>query len=180
MAKQQEAPKEFQPNMAKLTPEQQRVAEYVKTAKDKPPELEIGKDHFTRIEMEVPQEVIKGAEYKYAWLPIDGLEAYVNGGSKWEIVTRSNHFHAPQRLFGQDGAITYKGQNILGFCFRSVVDAEEKAIVEEYNRKTDQITEPQDSVKEGEVARLGDPKSAGKAVQTADLPESEPDYADPK
>lgn len=171
---------EFKPEMAKLSPTQQRVAEFVKTANPEPPEVEVGKDFTTKIAMEIPKEVIRGPEYSYAWLAIDGIDQHLHTGSKWELVTRSNHGYAPERFFGLDGAITFKGQNILAFCHRHVQEAEQAAIVSDYNKKTERITEPQEQIKEGEVARLGNIKAAGRAVQANELnPDETYDFAEP-
>lgn len=167
-------------DMAKLTPEQQRIAGYVGTSKADAPRVEAVRDLSTRIEMEVPKAVIKGSEYVYAWLSVADLGVSLSTGTKWELVTRHNHSHAPERFFGLDGAITYKGQNILAFCFRDIQEAEEAAIVAEYNKKTDRITEPTDRIKEGEVSRLGDSKAAGKAIQQDTLnPDESYDFEEP-
>lgn len=155
-----------EPDYSKLTPTQQRTAGFVKTAKDDAPKVEHVEDLYTRIEMEVPKAVIKGVEYSYAWLAVDNLDEALHSGSKWEIVTRNNHSHAPERFFGLDGAITYKGQNILAFCYRAVRDAENEAIVRAYNQKTDRMVATQEQVPEGEAARV-DPGSTGKAVEAA-------------
>ncbi len=171
---------EFTPDMAKLTPEQQRIAGYVSTAKKDPPKLKIEniEEMFTRVEMEVPKDVIRGPEYSYAWLAVDGLSSSVYTGSKWEIVTRSNHSHAPDRYFGQDGAITYKGQNILAFCYREIQDAEEAAIVKDYNQKTEKATETKEVVEEG--ASRVDPGATGKVFNEVDLPDDGNDFGAPQ
>ena len=169
----------FVPDMPKLSPQQQRIAEFVRTAKDDAPKIEIGRDLFAKIAMEVPKEVQRGPEYSYAWLAINDIDQTLHTGSKWELVTRGNHSHVPDRYFGPDGAITYKGQNILAFCHRHIQEAEEAAIVKSYNDKTERITRPQEQVKEGEVARLGDLKTAGRVVHASDLnPDETYDFAE--
>lgn len=169
-----------EPDYSKLTPAQQRIAGFVQTAKKDAPKVEHVEDLYTRIEMEVPKQVIKGSEYAYAWLAVDGLDEALHSGSKWEIVTRSNHSHVPERYFGLDGAITYKGQNILAFCYRAVREAEDAAIVKAYNEKTERITETKEQVPEGEAARV-DPGSTGKAVQAAIVdPAEEYDFESPE
>jgi len=162
----------------KLTPAQQRIAGFVDTAKDDAPKVEHVDDLYQRTEMEVPKEVIKGSEYAYAWLAVDGLDQMLHAGSKWELVTRTNHSHVPERFFGLDGAITYKGQNILAFCYRAARDSEEADVVKAYNAKTDRITETQEQVPDGKAARV-DPGSTGKAVQAAVVnPDEEYDFAE--
>ena len=173
---------EFTPDLRKLDPTQQRVAGYVQTAKkDAPkPSIELIKENFSKIEMEVPKEVTTGmAEYSYAWLSIEDLASAVYPGSKWEIVTRNNHSHVNSRTFGDDGAITYKGQNILAFCYRYVQEAENEAIVSDFNAKTEQMTDTKSVVSEG-AARV-DPSLTGKVFEQQVLnPDEEFDFQAPQ
>lgn len=169
-------------DMAKLTPEQQRIAGFVSTAKKDAPRVDAVVDLFSRVEMEIPKEVIKGSEYAYAWLAVDNLNVSLASGSKWELVTRSNHSHVPDRFFGMDGGITYKGQNILAFCYRDIQEAEEQAIVKAYNEKTERFTQKTDRVKEGEVAMVGDEVAAGinRDIQESVIdPAEKTDFAEP-
>lgn len=164
----------------KLNPQQQRIAEFVKTASKEPPKYEIGDDLNVAQAMAVPDDVVRGPEYAYAWLAIDGIEYQLSTGTKWELVTRVNHSHVPDRYFGLDGAITYKGQNILAFCLKAIRDKEDELIVRRYNAKTDRVVKKTDRIKEGEVACLGDIKQAGKMVQSDELtPNEKYDYAEP-
>ena len=131
---------------------QQEISGYVKTAKKEPPKITDIQDLFTRIEMEVPKGVKRGPEYDYCWLSIEDLSSI--SGTKWEIVNRSNHSHAPQRLFDRAGAILYKGQNILAFCYREVRELEQAAIIKAFNDKTDSMTAKKDRASEHEVRNI--------------------------
>ena len=161
-------------DMSKLSPIQQQVAGYVDTAKKDPPKITDVKERFTRIEMEIPTGVSKGAEYDYAWLSVEDLHSI--NGSKWEIVNRNNHSNAPDRVFDASGGILYRGQNILAFCYRSVIEAERDAIVAAYNSKTEKITETNEQAVEGTAQRI-DPGSAGKVVNEVTVdPASQDDF----
>jgi hypothetical protein len=136
------------PSMAKLTPTQQLVSAYVTTAKKEPPRVEITSELNLKIEMDVPRDLKRGPEYEYAWLSIQDIDKDLYSGSKWEIVTRNNHSHAPDRYFGADGAVTYRGQNILAFCYRDAYEAEQRDILRRFNQKVDEKIEPTDRIKE--------------------------------
>ncbi len=152
-------------DMSKLDPIQQQVAGYASTAAKEPPKISDVKELFARIEMEIPQGVARGPEYDYAWLDVNELSS-LNGG-KWEIVNRNNHSHASDRVFDASGGILYRGQNILAFCYREVREAEQKAIVDAYNAKTEKITKTNEQAVEGTAQRI-DPGAAGKVVNEVD------------
>ena len=89
----------------------------------------------TRIEMSIPKGVAR-PEFSYMWLPIDAMEKYLySQGGLYVLVTRSNHSHVPDHMFGLDGGITYHGQNILGFCRREITDTIQDRVIQSYNRK---------------------------------------------
>jgi len=146
MAKKEDMPEAT--DMAKLTPTQQLVSSYVSTAKADPPKIDVENERSSRVDMAVPKEVIKGPEYEYAWLSTQDIDKDLYSGSKWEIVTRNNHSHAPDRYFGADGAVTYRGQNILAFCYRDAYEAEQRDILRRFNQKVDEKIEPTDKIKE--------------------------------
>jgi hypothetical protein len=146
-----------------LTPVQQTVLKHIRSAPQDPPKMRIEdiRDRFHRVEMEVPKSVIKGPEYSYAWLSIEKLNNGGYEGSKWAVVTRSNHSHAPESIFSlKEGGILYGGQNILAFCYKEVRDAEQAVIIKDYNQKTERATETKEVV--GESAAVVDPAAAGK------------------
>ena len=120
-----------------LTPAQQRVNNFVRTAEAEPPDLPDVTILFeqTRPELEVPKAVKKKG-YVYCWAAIDSIEnALHQYGGVWVIVTRLNHPHVPESFFGLDGAITYKGQNILCFCRESIIRMRDEKTAAAYNRK---------------------------------------------
>ena len=127
------------PIPANLTQAQQKVAGFVRAAeKDAPGASDITEiiENDARIAMAVPQGV-RRQEFDYAWLSIEDIERDLfSHGGKWVLVTRSNHSHVPDSFFGMDGAITYRGQNILGFCKREVTEAIEKRISDSFNQKS--------------------------------------------
>ena len=125
-----------------LTPGQQRVNNFVKTAEKFPPKLKDVDVLFEhqRPELEVPK-VIKKKGYVYSWPAIDDIERALHQyGGIWVIVTRTNHPHVPESFFGLDGAITYKGQNILCFCREEVIRMRNETTAAEFNRKATQLT----------------------------------------
>lgn len=152
---------EIKPDMSKLNPIQQQVAGYSSTAKKEPPRIGSVKDLYTRIEMEVPKCVSRGPEYVYAWLAVADISSM--NGTKWEIVTRSNHSHVEDRVFDMSGAILYKGQNYLAFCHREDQEAEQRAIEDNFNAKTERQIKTEEQAVEGDIHRI-DPGSAGKVV----------------
>jgi len=130
-----------------LTPTQQIIHSYVTTAKKEPPRVEITNELNLKIEMEVPKDLKRGPEYVYAWLSIQDIDKDLYSGSKWELVTRNNHSHAPDRHF-HDGAVMYRSQNILAFCYRDVYEAEQRDILRRFNQKVDEKIEPTDKIRE--------------------------------
>ena len=160
-------------DQSKLSPIQQEISGYVTTAKKEPPNVTDVRDLFTKIEMEVPKGVSRGPEYSYCWMGIDELSSIT--GSKWEIVNRNNHSHAPQRMFDRAGAILYKGQNILCFCYTEAREMEQAAIVADFNKKTDVITKKQERASDKEIRNI--PIANAGSIVTGGLVDS---YVDPK
>jgi len=125
-----------------LTPEQQYVKSFVKSASKDAPKL---KDvevlfEYERPEMEIPKGVRRQGRV-YAWIAKSNLN-YVLGvnGGKWEIVTRSNHPKAPNIFFNDgSGAIEYKGQNILCFCRETVMRLQEEKTRSQFNTKSNSL-----------------------------------------
>lgn len=148
----QKEPATIPADMSKLSPLQQEISGYVSTAKKEPPRITDVRDLFTRIAMEIPKGVSRGPEYDYCWLSIEELSSI--SGTKWEIVNRNNHSHAPQRMFDRAGAILYKGQNILAFCYKEARELEQAAIVADFNAKTSKMTKKQDSASDSEVRNI--------------------------
>lgn len=159
-----------------LTQKQQAIKQFVDSAKKEPPRIEDVKDLSIRIEMEIPKGVARGPEYEYAWLSIADMDKDLYSGSKWEIVTRTNHSHVPERTFGLDGAITYRGQNILAFCYRDTYDAEQKAIVDAFNSKTDSTLKKNEEATE-EVATV-DSTNLGRVHTEEALPTGDTDFGE--
>jgi len=148
----QEAVATIPADQSKLSPIQQEISGYVTTAKKEPPKITDVRELFNKVEMAVPKGVSRGPEYSYCWLGIGDLSSI--SGTKWEIVNRSNHSHAPQRMFDRAGAILYKGQNILAFCYTEARELEQAAIVADFNSKTDVITKPQENASDREVRNI--------------------------
>jgi len=151
---------------SKLSPLQQRVSGYVSSARKEPPKITDVNELYRKIEMAIPEGVSRGNEYAYAWLSIDDL--YSINGSKWEIVNRNNHSHAPDRVFDASGGILYKGQNILAFCYREAMELEHASIVKHYNDKTNRITSKRERAVEGSVSMI-DEKSAGPIFNAGEI-----------
>ena len=157
-----------------LTPMQQKVSAFVDSASKDPafPEITDVRRVMEKTELEIPKGVSRGPEYDYCWLSIDNLDggSLITSGGKWEIVTRSNHSHVQDRLFGLNGGITYKGQNILAFTLRSLKEAEEKSIINDYNQKA-QAAKHHSAIKEGGKVSIEemDKNEAGRVVDGFDL-----------
>ena len=125
-----------QENKVILTATQQRIAALASSADDKFPDIKIT-DYIKRTEMEIPN-VVKKPEFAYRWIYEGNLDKeLVKMGGIFEIVTRNNHSHVPDKLFGITGAISYKGENILCFTSRSIAKNIEKYKIDTFNRKTE-------------------------------------------
>lgn len=132
-----------------LTPDQQRIRNLVDSSPKEAPVIEGYKDNFHVDLLAVPDFVKKGDEYDYAWLSLAELDKDLYHGSKWAIVSRINHPHVPrERWDDATGGITFRGQNILAFCRRETREAEQKAIVDSFNKRTESALKVKDQAQE--------------------------------
>ena len=164
-----------------LTPIQQKVLRHVKGAPTDPPRLNITDiiEHQMHSPLKIPKAIIKGPEYSYAWLSIEKMDNGDYEGTKWIPVTRNNHSHVPDNKFSlREGGIIFGGQNILGYCYREVQEAEANLIVQDYNKKTERMIDTKEIVTEG--ATRVDPGATGKVFEQQVLnPEEEYDFQSP-
>lgn len=119
-----------------LTPEQQRISNMVDATKNDFSSIDI-KEHLKRVEMEVPKG-IKKPEFAYRWIHEGNLDKVsIESGGIFEIVTRSNHSHIPDKLFDMRGTIHYKRENILCFTRKDISDKIAAYRIDEFNKKTE-------------------------------------------
>lgn len=178
-----EETKSVEPLPQGLTQEQQKIAGLVRASETEAPTLEdlaTVIEHDQRMAMSVPKGVQR-KEFRYKWLSIDDMERdlYSHGGI-WVIVNRMNHSHVRSDIFGIEGAITYRGQNILAYCRKEVTDAINKRTADNYNNKTTALRDKV-SNHEGIVVEETDMAKAGSITGAQSLAEdSEYDYSDPE
>lgn len=169
-----------------LSGTQQRVRGLVARAKKDAPLLEEVKELSVKTEMAIPPEIKKAyPERIYRWGALDDLEKSLSQyDGAWEIVAAVNHEKIlPLKLFDIDGAITYKGQNILIFTRRSIGQAQLDRTIKEFDFKYETAVdglEKSYSAGGREVAsvrRIDDPGDGGHGDMGL-VSDEEYDYAD--
>lgn len=170
-----------------LSGTQQRIRGLVARAKRDAPLLEDVKELTVRIEMLIPPEIRRAyPERIYRWGAIDDLERSLSQyDGAWEIVAAINHEKLiPMKLFDIDGAITYKGQNILIFTRRSIGEAQLNRTIKEFDFKYEGAVEGLEKSysspagKEvASVRRIDDPGDGGKGDMGL-VGDDEYDYGD--
>lgn len=152
---------------APMTQTQTKVSGFIRAAEMEAPgptDITDIIEHDFKEAMAVPPGVAR-PEFDYCWLSIDDMEKdlYSQGG-KWVLVTRSNHSHVPDSFFGMDGGLTYRGQNILGYCRKEVTQALEKRTADSFNRKTQQARNKMSKHGHGITVEETDMNKAGGVV----------------
>lgn len=126
-----------------LSTDQAIIKGYADQALKEAPYIENINELFQQEMMPIPKSVRHpDGIYAYRW---PGLQDnawqkihHKNGGA-WEIVTLTNHAHAPAEMFGSNGAITYQGQNILMFSRLDTQKEVEKIGMRNFERKGDAL-----------------------------------------
>ena len=128
-----------------LSEQQQFIAGLVEAAEDAAPRIDIT-ELSTRVMMLIPSIIKKARpEFGYKWASIDHLQSELHTfGGMWEVVARINHGHLPERLFGPEGSIMYKGQSILVFTRRSITDHLERQVIQELDLRVREATQSMD------------------------------------
>ena len=125
-----------------LTSKEQEIRSMVERATDGPPKIENVTELYRRVEMQIPEE-IRRPECVYRWLAADNLQKETVGNRRrWEIVTRSNHSHAPTAWFGDSGAIQYGSDAVLCFQWRDQAEAMQAQIEKDFNINADKLLNP--------------------------------------
>lgn len=159
MARQSEAvkpePKEDPTPKVLMSVQDQRIAALVSNArgaKEMPFVTDVN-ELAPQLLMMIPKGITK-PEFGYRWAALDNIDGYlISSGGIWEVVTRSNHSHVDDALFGTSGAILFKGQNILLFTRRQTAELQEQAALRDINKKTEAALDPSTQVRgpEGKV-----------------------------
>ena len=153
--KEESAPKSE--NKVLMTSDQQRLSALIDAAGE-PPLIEDVEELSVQLHMIIPK-MIKHCypERSYRWIATDSLEDnLVPYGGIWQLVNRHNHSdpRIDQGLFGIEGGIVYRNQNVLCFTNRNVTIALQTKVEKEFAMRVDQNVENLEK-QVGQISRGG-------------------------
>lgn len=161
------------PEPMTLSDRDRELRHFTETAKQEP-SLITEKDIAPAQFMAIPDGVAR-PECRYKWAARDILAQELSEHNRmWQIVTRSNHSHAEDRLFDlATGAILYNGQNVLLYTWQKNVDVLQEKTVRDFDfRAKKAMKEMGKSYKlpsGKEVARLEVTEDFGKEISSQEV-----------